>query len=329
MATLKERIPDETTLTLRCREELALVKETLLARTEESRTLVKQAKKNLWSFLTVIICLFLASIFLTETFDATWLIVFGIGLLASLLYLPSYMSNYSQAQMALAYQMNAFLMGVFVKILDFPFKLSPASVDTRELFLATELSAEPIDSFYCDETYTFNTKYPVIIKEIKTTRQERNGKSTRTVTVFQGTFIEVTLNKQLAGKTFISTEGDQMGMAHQSFWGKILGGNAIVETTLEWNEFENDLHVATNNGAEARYILTPNFMEDLHAWWLQNKENIRLVFKDNKMFMLLPDAQVKLGESTDKIDDEALLKYVLSVVRPLWRVGLLVEDLKL
>jgi hypothetical protein len=108
----------------------------------------------------------------------------------------------------------------------------------------------------------------------------------------------------------------------------VLGLGDIKETELEWNEFERDLHVATNNEAEARYVLTPDFMVDLHDWWSEEKENIRIVFRENKMLMLLPDRGVHINRSTASDKSEDLKDYALTMIKPLWRTLTLVEDIR-
>jgi hypothetical protein len=326
MAWLKDNIQDEVQLIERAKSALQAEKEQIIAVTSHNRELVQNAKRNTFvaMFCFCVVCVFF-------TFLENWfLIAIALLVLVSLALWGHYvLLQYIKAQKDLASKLNSLLVGVFTKTLGFEVKTSPHSLDAKEVFTASGLSVDSYDNFFSDDTYSFATQYPTVVREIKSTKQQNTGKSSRTITVFQGTFIEVTLTKKLEGQTYISTEGDKLGMAHQSFWGSVLGGNAVTETTLEWNEFERDLHVATNNGSEARYILTPNFMLDLHTWWSQKKENIRLVFKENKLFMLLPDRQVKIGSSITEVDDEALLEYVVSVVRPLWRVGLLLEDLKL
>ncbi len=326
MSTLKNLIPSELILIERSRQELRLEKEVIVRATAENRALVIKAKKNL---IKAILSFFGVCIFSAVFSSLYFIVVSFVGIIFLAFWIQFFIRQYTSTQKTLAEQMNQLLLGVFSRVLGFSVEITAEIANTRELFKASGLSSESFDTFVSDDVYSFGTPYKTLVREVMTTREEGSGKSSKTVTVFQGTFVEITLLKTLEGKTYISTEGDKIGMAHQSFWGKVLGSNAVAETTLEWNEFEKDLHVATDNGAEARYILTPNFMVDLHEWWQQKKENIRLVFKENKLFILLPDTHIKLGESTDETNDEALLEYVLSVVRPLWRIGTLVEDIKL
>ena len=326
MAWLKDTIQDEVQLVERAKSALQTEKEQIIAVTSHNRDLVQEAKRKMF---LAIFCFCVICVFLAFTSNLFFIAIIILILVPLALWGHYVLLQYIKAQKDLATKLNSLLVGVFTKTLGFEVKTAPHSLDAKEVFTASGLSVDSYDNFYSDDTYSFTTPYVTVVREIKTTKQQRSGKSSRTITVFQGTLIEVTLTKKLEGQTFISTEGDKLGMAHQSFWGNLLGGKGITETTLEWNEFEKDLHVATDNGSEARYILTPNFMLDLHTWWSQKKENIRLVFKENKLFMLLPDRQVKIGSSITEVDDEALLEYVVSVVRPLWRVGVLLEDLKL
>lgn len=166
----------------------------------------------------------------------------------------------------------------------------------------------------------------LLVAEVKATREEGSGKHRRTVTVFHGLFATFAIDKQLTGVTFISTEGDESGYGHRDFWGRITGKSRVEETELEWNDFERDLHVATSDGSEARYILSPDFMQDLHAWWLREKRNIRIVFRDNTMSMLLPDKDVKVQFTTGMTGTAELKDYAMTIIEPMWHVLLLLED---
>jgi Protein of unknown function (DUF3137) len=200
---------------------------------------------------------------------------------------------------------------------------------TKQLFSTSGLLGESVDTVTVDDAYSCASPYPHTVREIHATRQESDGKRSRTVTVFKGLFVTLSLPKALTGETYISTEGDKYGFAHERFWTRMLGERQIEKTELEWNEFEKDLHVATNDPVEARYILTPNFMSDLHAWWSEGKENIRLCFKGNELNMLLPDSQVQLGYATASEREDKLATYLLSMAKPLWRTILLAEDIRI
>ena len=103
--------------------------------------------------------------------------------------------------------------------------------------------------------------------------------------------------------------------------------NQIKETKFEWNDFEELLHVATDNNREAREILTPQFMSDLHDWWKnQEKLNIRIAFVGNLMYMLFPDGQIRFEQTVSKVEPAELKEYMLTIAKPLLHVLHLVED---
>ena len=147
------------------------------------------------------------------------------------------------------------------------------------------------------------------------------GKSRRDKEVFHGLFAVHDLPRHLEGKTFITTENDKWGFGGL-FWGHRLVGThkAPRETRLEWNDFDNKLHVATTNEIEARSILTPDFMGELYDWWKERGGNIRVSFLDNRLYVLLPDRNVRIGVSTIGFSEEHLKHYMLTVMRPVWHL---------
>lgn len=243
-----------------------------------------------------------------------------------------YIIEWSKAAQKLTDEINKALLPIISKTLgrECVYTDDKGNADaTKALLNQSELLTERIDSIETDGSYRFTEPCSLTVRELKAERIERRDKNTTTVTVFSGVFVEVDLVKELSGVTYISTEGDKSGFGHLNFFGKILGLGNIKETKLEWNQFEKDLHVATSDPSEARYVLTPNFMSDLHDWWVEDKENIRIVFRGNKMFMLLPDKEIKFGMSTASDKPEKVKEYALSVIRPLWRTITLVEDIRL
>ncbi len=201
--------------------------------------------------------------------------------------------------------------------------------ETEAILREAQIVGETFDVMTADDMYSFFDPHPWSLREIELSKHEQSGKNSHYRQVFKGVLIEVTLPNAFTGTTYISTEGDKYGFAYVPFWEKVNAKDKVKETILEWNQFEKDLHVATNNEVEARYILTPNFMLTLHDWWAEYKENIRIVFKHNKMFMLLPDHGIKIGTSTTSTDVKELEAYALSVLKPIWRTLMLIEDVRI
>ena len=153
-----------------------------------------------------------------------------------------------------------------------------------------------------------------------------SSQKTRRRSAFQGLFVMHTLPRSLEGKTFVTTEADQQGFGHIPKWHHwFKTEESPQETQLEWNDFENKLHVATTNETEARYILSTDFMQELYNWWSVRKGNIRLSFIGNQLFILYPDKNVRIGLSTASLNKKDLQHYLLSIVRPIWHVQKLMQ----
>lgn len=151
------------------------------------------------------------------------------------------------------------------------------------------------------------------------------------VKLFKGVFVVMTLPKEHAAETYISTRNDKNGFAHQTFWSDILCFSGVKEVKLEWNEFSRDLYVASSNATVARELLTPHFMQQLHDRWEEpgfaKHRNTRISFKGNKMYMLLPEETVKIATGTTSTQLPAIRRYAWSILRPMWRTLALVDDI--
>lgn len=181
-----------------------------------------------------------------------------------------------------------------------------------------------------DDVYEVYGEREMVVHELSVHGRESLGDGNRhekDVEVFRGVLVVAQLERTHEAETYISTEGDSFGFAHRGFWDSVLERGVVTETRLEWNDFERDLHVASSDHRAAREILTPDFMLDLHAWWQEHKSNMRISFIGDKMYLLLPDESIRIATSTISTKERAIKRYAWSIIRPLWRSLLLVEDI--
>lgn len=205
---------------------------------------------------------------------------------------------------------------------------SPERDSVMALLDHSELITESRNTVQIDDMVASSINERIMfLSELDVKHVTGSGKNRRVKKIFHGYFVSFDLPRTLEGKTFVSTEGDKKGFGHQSFF-KTKKNEGLEKTVLEWNEFENLLHVVTNNPTEARYILTPNFMVDLHNWWSEQKTNIRISFVDNRMYLLFPDKNIRLGSTIKKIETHELQEYLESISIPLLHVLHLIEDVE-
>jgi len=121
-----------------------------------------------------------------------------------------------------------------------------------------------------------------------------SGKNRRTVTVFNGIFVLLEMNKNFSGKTIVKKDAGRMG----NWFTKKLGKNLFSKTTatdlenvkLEDPVFEKKFEVYSNDQVEARYLLTTSFMERLlELSSLFSKQGvIQCSFYLNKLLLMIP-----------------------------------------
>lgn len=208
-------------------------------------------------------------------------------------------------------------------------KKSKEANEAIGLLKQSELITEPFNHSTVDNLFEMKIDDGVMhgaeldIKHITGSGKNRNVKN-----IFKGYSVSYELPHVLYGKTFISTDGDKYGFGHRTFWNAVSESGA-QETTLEWNDFEALLHVATTDKVEARYILTPDFMTELHDWWKGRETNIRMSFIGNRVYMLFPDEQIRIDETVDSIDAQEVREYILSIARPLLHVVRLIGCIRM
>lgn len=178
-----------------------------------------------------------------------------------------------------------------------------------------------------DDMLTVYGDVELNMRELVVTKKQvmQNGKVDELM-LFKGVFVNAKLPFTHNAETYISTDGDRSGFAHRTFWSDLFEKGNVKETTLEWNDFEKKLHIASTDAVAARELLTTDFMQDLYDWSQEHKLHMRISFKDDMFYMLLPETSIKIGFSTSSTDLKSIKKYAYSLIRPLWRSIMLVED---
>lgn len=330
--SIKQRIPDVETL--RTRLDMAFDRgiADFIARTDQRRIIVLRNRR-----LTLLVgVVFIVSVVLlaivSQPPTEPWIYqFFAMVLLGLCVATIIFAHRWYQTTKVLAQEVNLALVPTLTTCLDqlvIYTHHSEHREETRAQLAKSELLTERVDTLAADDRFSFTEPYPTTITELSASKTVTRGTRSREEQVFSGTFAVVTLPVTLEGTTFISTEGDQHGFGHRTFWNTLLGNTSYTETELEWNDFERDLHVATDHPVEARTILTPDFMQDLHAWWHEHGQNIRISVRGSSFFLLLPDANIRIGTSTTSVRPRELKAYSMTVLTPIWRTLTLVEDLQ-
>lgn len=111
--------------------------------------------------------------------------------------------------------------------------------------------------------------------------RDSKGRTTRT-TVFQGFLVEFDFHKNFQGETIITKDHTVIG---NFFTGWTKKGNRVK---LEDPEFEKIFEVHSSDQVEARYLLTPLFMERVLKFnRLPSVKQLQIAFKGGRIYMAI------------------------------------------
>ncbi len=134
------------------------------------------------------------------------------------------------------------------------------------------------DDFFTGEHRGVNFE----IIEADYTREEGSGDDKKTVTVFDGVILKLKMNKNFKGHTVIRPDS----LLHSK------PAKHLERTILEDVNFEKKFDVYTNDEIEARYLITPSFMERL--------TNLKTAFFANKVYCAFYMGHLFIGLYTTK-----------------------------
>lgn len=116
---------------------------------------------------------------------------------------------------------------------------------------------------------------------------DHKGRTTY-VTIFKGLFFIADFNKHFQGQTYVLSD---FGERFLGFFGKLMQNISIGRpdvVRLEDPEFEKLFVVYASDPVEARYILSPAFMQRLVAFRNKMNASVQLSFVDSQMYMAIP-----------------------------------------
>jgi hypothetical protein len=161
------------------------------------------------------------------------------------------------------------------------FNFDPQKGISQNSYNQSRLFLKRVDRFKSEDHFVgkhgeTQIEFSEIHAEYKTEHRNRKGqKRTHWHTIFKGIFLRADFNKKIQSATFVFPDfasnvvGEILGEKLNSIFGD---GNHGEIIKLENPIFEKNFRVYSHDAQEARYILTPKFMEDLVT--LKNKFNV-------------------------------------------------------
>ncbi|HEX3166036.1 MAG TPA: DUF3137 domain-containing protein [Chitinophagaceae bacterium] len=174
-----------------------------------------------------------------------------------------------------------------IKYIDPELQYNPAGCVHKNDYKNSGLYLEHTDRYRGDDYVEGRRdKTTFCFSEIHTQKKVTSGKSTHWETIFKGLFFIGDFNKNFQGRTFIYSENNpQLG-----FFSKLFNSFAwnLEKVKLESIEFESKFIVYSSDQVEARYILTPSFMERLVKLQDLMGDRTSYSFVDTNVYVAIP-----------------------------------------
>lgn len=144
-----------------------------------------------------------------------------------------------------------------------------------------------------------------VISEIDLKMRTHDGKRSHTHGVFKGVLIKFSMLKPFSGRTLITSNNKYFGFFQD------LIGSSMQKVELEDVEFNKMFDVVSDDQVEARYLLTPSFIEKYKNLREVYKANdIRASFLDKNIIVAIPCNRdmFKLGDLFKSMSDAEQFK---------------------
>tara|TARA_R110002096_G_scaffold309403_4_gene504027 strand:- start:58802 stop:59725 length:924 start_codon:yes stop_codon:yes gene_type:complete len=263
----------------------------LLDQLEEKR------KRAFNQFLAVVfVCGFIVFLifFLVENFE----IVKGAGIVAFLI-----SAFFYRRMTAVRREAKAELMPALCREIGLEYRISPPShtIDAYDqLSIVPSYDEKKLEDQIIGQVDDIEFKL-LEAKLISVTRDSK-GRKSRT-TVFNGFLVEFDFHKNFSGQTIITKDYTVIG---NFLTGWTRSGERVK---LEDSVFESEFEVYSTDQVEARYLLTPTFMERvLEFSRLPSVKQLQLAFKDGVIYMAIKRNGNAFEGGSFNLNDPDLIK---------------------
>lgn len=155
---------------------------------------------------------------------------------------------------------------------------------------------------------------PFVLHEARLTEERGTGKSRRTVTVFEGSLMQVGFARQFLGTTLVERQGRRKRFGLFGEKEELdLGGVRLSRCDMADPRFEDAFTVWSNDQVEARYLVHPEYMERLVAIEQAfSGDNIRALFREGELLIVMESGNMFESGSLDAEDDRHLLERTIA-----------------
>lgn len=174
-----------------------------------------------------------------------------------------------------------------IKFIDPGLRYDPYGHVNKKDYLRSGLYLTKPDRYSGDD-YVEGTRGKTFFcfSELHTQYEVSTGKSTSWHTIFKGLFFIGDFNKHFHGRTYVYSEANPQ----LNFLTKMLSSFAsnLEKIKLESSAFESQFIVYSSDQVEARYILTPSFMERLVKLQEMMGDETSYSFVDSNVYVAVP-----------------------------------------
>lgn len=163
----------------------------------------------------------------------------------------------------------------------------PRQCINRDDYFNSGLFLKKYDSYTGDDYVEGERdKTRFCFSELHTQYRQQSGKTSYNVTIFKGLFFIGDFNKHFHGRTYVwSRSNPQLGFITRLF--SPFAAN-LEKVNLESSAFEQSFIVYSNDQVEARYILTPAFMERILKLREMMGEAVSFSFVNTNIHVAIP-----------------------------------------
>ncbi|MBI3137708.1 MAG: DUF3137 domain-containing protein [Sphingobacteriales bacterium] len=189
-----------------------------------------------------------------------------------------------------------------IQFIDPSLKYNPRLSISKEDYMSSGLFVERPDRYTGDDYIEgMHGKTVFCFSELHTERQVNTDKSSHWETIFKGLFFIADFNKHFSGRTYVWREGRPQVNFLTRIFSSFASG--LEKVKLESVEFEKRFTVYSSDQVEARYILTPSFMERVVRLQDRMGEEVSLSFVNTNIYVAIPIREALFEPSVFSAND--------------------------
>jgi len=225
----------------------------------------------------------------------------------------------------LAREVNMALVPILASMFDrtLLYTYNESKVDAvAELLNDSQLLVDEVTNLKVSSIYTIFSEFEMKVHEVKFDQKTKSPSGK--MTVAHATFIDVNISNEEVAPTILASTGSRFGFSQQGLVQHLQNNESLHSIEIA----DKNLKAFSTDTVAGNNFLKKATLQMLSDWKKDAEENIRVMRKGTKLYILVPASQKGTAYISTSTKQKSIERYASVIARPIWRALMLAEEVR-